>query len=246
MDPCRACTGGKITIRAETLGIDDATVYILLPFPLPHAVGNATVHAMSTIRNVCVYCGSSPGTDPRFVEAAVAFGALLARSKIGLVYGGGTVGLMGAIASAVLAKGGNVVGVIPEFLASREHVNREVSELIVTRDMHERKRIMFERSDAFVALPGGIGTLEELVEQLTWAQLGRHRKPILAANIGGFWDPLCVLLDHMNSLAFIHTASLVNLLVVDTVDDILPRLRAAARPVAEAEKFMQAGTAERM
>lgn len=201
---------------------------------------------MSTIRNVCVYCGSGPGNDPRFVEAAIGFGALLAKHGVGLVYGGGTVGLMGAIASSVIANGGKVVGVIPEFLASREHPNRDVSELIVTRDMHERKRIMFERSDAFVALPGGIGTLEELVEQLTWAQLGRHRKPILAANIAGFWDPLCVLLEHMKSLAFIHTAAQVNLLVVDKLEDILPKLRAAARPVAEAEKFMEAGTAERM
>ena len=105
---------------------------------------------------------------------------------------------------------------------------------------------MFERSDAFVALPGGIGTLEELVEQLTWAQLGRHKKPILVLNTGGFWDPLCVLLDHMSKLAFIHTASNVNLLVADSVEDILPKLLEAARDVPEAEKFMQAGTAEKL
>lgn len=201
---------------------------------------------MTTIRNICVYCGSGPGTDPRFVEAAYAFGAILAEHKIGLVYGGGTVGLMGAVASAMIAKNGKVTGVIPDFLANKEKLNRSASELIVTRDMHERKRIMFERSDAFVALPGGIGTLEELIEQLTWAQLGRHRKPILLANIGGFWDPLCALLDHMKNLAFIHSAAQVNLLVVDRVEDVLPKLRAAARPVPEAEKFMQAGTAERM
>lgn len=201
---------------------------------------------MTTIRNICVYCGSGPGTDPRFVEAAYSFGAILAEHKIGLIYGGGTVGLMGAVASAMIAKNGKVTGVIPDFLANKEKLNRSASELIVTRDMHERKRIMFERSDAFVALPGGIGTLEELIEQLTWAQLGRHRKPILAANIGGFWDPLCALLDHMKNLAFIHTATQVNLLVVERVEDILPKLRAAARPVPEAEKFMQAGTAERM
>jgi len=201
---------------------------------------------MSTIRNICVYCGSSTGTDPRFVKDAAALGSLMAGAGIGLVYGGGSVGLMGALSSAAIAKGGMVTGVIPEFLSGRERPLSDAQELIVTHDMHERKRIMFERSDAFVALPGGIGTLEELVEQLTWAQLGRHRKPILALNTGGFWDPLCALLDHMNSLAFIHTAANVNLLVADRVEDILPKLREAARKVPEAEKFMEAGTAEKL
>lgn len=201
---------------------------------------------MSTIRNICVYCGSGPGNDPRFVRDATAFGAIMADHGIGLVYGGGSVGLMGAISGAAIARGGTVTGVIPEFLSGRERPLAEAQELIVTRDMHERKRIMFERSDAFVALPGGIGTLEELIEQLTWAQLGRHMKPILALNTGGFWDPLCALLEHMTKLAFIHTAANVNLLVADRVEDILPKLRAAARSVPEAEKFMQAGTAEKL
>jgi uncharacterized protein (TIGR00730 family) len=201
---------------------------------------------MSTIRNICVYCGSSPGTDPRFTRDATTLGSLMAEAGIGLIYGGGSVGLMGAVSSATIAKGGNVTGVIPEFLSGRERPLADAQELIVTHDMHERKRIMFERSDAFVALPGGIGTLEELVEQLTWAQLGRHKKPILVLNTGGFWDPLCALLNHMGSLAFIHTASQVNLLVADRVEDVLPKLREAARPVAEAEKFMQAGTAEKL
>lgn len=201
---------------------------------------------MSTIRNICVYCGSGPGTDPRFIKDATTFGSLLAENGIGLVYGGGSVGLMGAVSSGVFAKGGSVTGVIPEFLSGRERPLADAQELIVTHDMHERKRIMFERSDAFVALPGGIGTLEELVEQLTWAQLGRHKKPILVLNTGGFWDPLCALLDHMAKLAFIHTANNVNLLVADSVDEVLPKLRAAARLVPEAEKFMQAGTAEKL
>jgi uncharacterized protein (TIGR00730 family) len=201
---------------------------------------------MSTIRNICVYCGSGPGTDPHFVKEATKFGGLLAENGIGLVYGGGSVGLMGAVSSAAIAKGGAVIGVIPEFLSGRERPLADAQELIVTHDMHERKRIMFERSDAFVALPGGIGTLEELIEQLTWAQLGRHKKPILALNTGGFWDPLCALLDHMHKLAFIHTAANVNLLVADRVEDILPKLREAARTVPEAEKFMQAGTAEKL
>jgi uncharacterized protein (TIGR00730 family) len=201
---------------------------------------------MSTIRNICVYCGSGPGTDPSFVKAATAFGAILADNDIGLVYGGGSVGLMGAVAAATLAKGGRVTGIIPEFLSNRERPFVDAQELIVTRDMHERKRIMFERSDAFVALPGGIGTLEELVEQLTWAQLGRHKKPILVANIGGFWDPLCALLDHMEKLAFIRNGLSVSLLVADTVEDILPKLFEAARPLPEAEKLMESGAAERM
>ncbi len=170
----------------------------------------------------------------------------MAESGIGLVYGGGSVGLMGAVSSGVMAKGGTVTGVIPEFLSGRERPLADAQELIVTHDMHERKRIMFERSDAFVALPGGIGTLEELIEQLTWAQLGRHKKPILVLNTGGFWDPLCALIDHMTKLAFIHTATNVNLLVAERVEDVIPKLRAAARSVPEAEKFMQAGTAEKL
>jgi uncharacterized protein (TIGR00730 family) len=201
---------------------------------------------MTAIRNICVYCGSGPGTDPRFVEAAHAFGAIMAENDIRLVFGGGSVGLMGAVAAAALAKGGQVTGVIPEFLTGVERPFADGQELIVTRDMHERKRIMFERSDAFVALPGGIGTLEELVEQLTWAQLGRHRKPILLANIGGFWDPLRALLDHMKGLDFIHTANNINLLCADRVEDILPLLKKAARKVSEAEKLMEAGTAARL
>jgi uncharacterized protein (TIGR00730 family) len=201
---------------------------------------------MTAIRNICVYCGSGSGTDPRFTEAAHALGAILAQHHIRLVYGGGSIGLMGAVASAVLAHGGEATGIIPEFLAGKERPMVDVQELIVTRDMHERKRIMFERSDAFVALPGGIGTLEELIEQLTWAQLGRHKKPILVVNIGGFWDPLRVLLDHMRDLAFIHTASNVNLLYAKDVEDVLPMLRKAASKVSEAEKLMESGTAERL
>lgn len=201
---------------------------------------------MTSIQNICVYCGSSPGTDPRFAEAAQAFGAILAEHDIRLIYGGGSVGLMGTIATTVLAQGGQVTGIIPDFLAEKERPMAELQELIFTRDMHERKRIMFERSDAFVAFPGGIGTLEELVEQLTWAQLGRHKKPILIANINGFWNPLQALLDHMKDLAFIHNANNINMLCADRVEDILPTLRKAARSVSEAEKLMEAGTAERL
>ena len=150
---------------------------------------------MSKINALCVYCGSSPGTDPAFVATARSFGKILAENEIRLVYGGGSTGLMGALAEAVLEHGGEVIGIIPEFLTQRERPRRLAQELVVTRDMHERKRKMFERADAFVALPGGVGTLEEIVEQLTWAQLGRHKKPILFANINGYWDPLLALLS---------------------------------------------------
>ncbi len=120
---------------------------------------------------------------------------------------------------------------IPDFLAAREIAKRDATELVVTNDMHERKRIMFERSDAFVALPGGLGTLEELTEQLTWSQLGRHRKPILLANIDAFWDPLLALIAHMRELAFVREGLEVDLLTADCVEDILPKLRQAAKIV---------------
>ena len=200
---------------------------------------------MSKINALCVYCGSSPGTDPAFAETARAFGKILAENGIRLVYGGGSTGLMGALADAVLKNGGDVTGIIPEFLTNREKPRRLAQELIVTRDMHERKRKMFERADGFVALPGGIGTLEELVEQLTWAQLGRHKKPILLANIKGYWDPLLTLIDHMRAQEFLPAAPRVDCLVADKVEDILPKLRDAVRHVTEAEKTM-AVPAERM
>ena len=138
---------------------------------------------MNGIKSICVYCGSGPGTNPAFVHAAREFGRILAENKIRLVYGGGSVGLMGALAMSVVDHGGIVTGIIPDFLTEREFMFQGAQEMIVTRDMHERKRLMFERADAFVALPGGIGTLEEMVEQMTWAQLGRHKKPILLANV---------------------------------------------------------------
>ncbi len=201
---------------------------------------------MSTIRTVCVYCGSGPGTDPAFMEAARRFGELLARDNVGLVYGGGSRGLMGAVANSVLDHGGRVTGIIPEFLQDREHTLKRAQEVIVTPDMHVRKQTMFDRADAFVALPGGIGTLEELVEQLTWAQLGRHKKPILILNIKKFWDPLCALLDHMRRLEFIRLELAVSLLVADGPEDILPKLHAAAAAVSEREKQGKPETVERM
>jgi len=201
---------------------------------------------MSTIKSICVYCASGPGNNPAFMEAARKLGQILAENNIRLVYGGGSVGLMGALAESVLDHGGLVTGVIPDFLVNREHMLLRVQERVMTPDMHERKRVMFERADAFVALPGGVGTLEELVEQLTWAQLGRHKKPIMILNISRFWDPLCVLLEQMEKLDFIRANLPVKLLVADRVEEILPKLFEAARLVPEAEKQMTPVADERM
>jgi len=210
------------------------------------------MHAMNKIENpnkirkICVYCGSGPGIDPAFVEGARAFGAILAKSGIGLVFGGGSVGMMGALANSVLKNGGKVTGIIPEFLVAREQAMRDADNLIITRDMHERKRKMFEMADAFVALPGGIGTLEEFVEQITWVQLGRHRKPVLLANIKGFWDPLCALIDHMKKLEFIRGDLNFDLLVATKVSDIVPILQSAAMASPESAKKMSAASADEM
>jgi uncharacterized protein (TIGR00730 family) len=201
---------------------------------------------MSTLKAVCVYCGSGPGTNPKFVESARTLGRILAENNLRLVYGGGSIGLMGAIANSVIDHGGQVTGIIPEFLKDRELMFRRAQEIVVTRDLHERKRLMFERADAFVALPGGVGTLEELVEQLTWAQLGRHKKPILLANIERFWDPLCTLFDHMRALQFIRAGLTVAPLVANRVEDILPALRDAIRHVAKDEKEIKTVEPEKL
>ena len=201
---------------------------------------------MSKIKTVCVYCGSGPGTNPRFVEAAIGLGKAMAESGIRLVYGGGSIGLMGAVATSVLDHGGTVTGIIPGFLTARENALKRVQELIVTPDMHERKRLMFEHSDAFVALPGGIGTLEELVEQLTWQQLGRHSKPVLLANIEGFWEPLLALLAHMRATQFIRASLAVDILKAERVEDILPRLQAAAARAKEGTAEMEPEIARRL
>jgi uncharacterized protein (TIGR00730 family) len=201
---------------------------------------------MIKIRTVCVYCGSGSGTSPRFIEAAIAFGKALAENGIRLVYGGGSVGMMGAVATAVLDHGGSVTGIIPDFLTQKENALTRVQEMIVTPDMHERKRLMFERSDAFVAMPGGVGTLEELVEQLTWKQLGRHEKPVLLANIDDFWEPLFDLLAHMRATEFIRQGLSFEVLKAERVEDILPRLRAAVAGVPDEAREMAPEIARRL
>ncbi|MFC0220659.1 hypothetical protein FHS82_003424 [Pseudochelatococcus lubricantis] len=195
---------------------------------------------MSTIRSICVYCGSGNGNDPIFTEEAVALGTAMAEAGIRLIYGGGSIGLMGTTARAVLEAGGEVTGIIPDFLKQRESLLKDVQETIVVPDMHTRKRLMFERADAFVALPGGIGTLEELVEQLTWSQLGRHKKPILMLDTKGFWRPLLSLFAHMNFAGFIRPGLNVTYLVAEKADDIIPMLNTAAHRGALTEPAPEA------
>lgn len=180
------------------------------------------------IRSICVYCGSRPGRDSSYMNAGRELGKSIAENGLRLIYGGGTKGIMGAVASGVLSHGGQVTGIIPEFLVDMEatrHSLGQLDELIITADMHERKHGMFERADAFVALPGGIGTLEEIVEIMTWGQLGRHEKPMVFANINGFWDPMMELIRHMTEEGFIHTSHRVQPLVIDKVADIIPAIR---------------------
>ncbi len=182
----------------------------------------------TSIRSICVYCGSSDGADPAYIEQAQLLGTALAEANIRLVYGGGGIGLMGAVAKSALAHGGKVLGIIPEFLKQHERVvaagDLEGCDLHVVPDMHTRKRLMFEEADAFVAMPGGIGTLEELVEIMTWAQLGRHTKPIALMNTKGFWNSFSSLVDEMSASGFIHNPERIKPMMVDNAADIIPAL----------------------
>lgn len=193
---------------------------------------------MTNLRSICVYCGSSDGTDPAMRAAAEALGRAMGEAGIALVYGGGDHGLMGAVARAVLAAGGSVTGIIPDFLRGKERMiddpgsKEQRLEMIVVEDMHTRKRMMFEQADAFVALPGGIGTLEELVEQMTWVQLDRHTKPVVIADVAGFWAPLLELIDHMRRQGFIRAGAEVRYQVAESVEDIIPTIRAALERAA--------------
>jgi len=204
----------------------------------------ASISVPGQKRAICVYCGSSMGSDPIYEASAGRLGSAMVAAGFDLVYGGGGTGMMGEVARSVLAAGGQVTGIIPDFLKAREAHLKTVSELIVTDDMHQRKMLMFQRADAFVAMPGGIGTLEELIEQMTWAQLGRHTKPIIIADIAGFWSPLLSLLDHMQDAAFLRLPkpdadrpALFH--VVSEVAEIVPRieglLAAARQPGPEDE-----------
>jgi uncharacterized protein (TIGR00730 family) len=179
---------------------------------------------MPRLERVCVFCGSSRGSRPVYAEAAARIGHAMAALGLGLVYGGGRVGLMGVVADAVLERGGEAVGIIPEALAHKEVAHSGLTELIVVGSMHERKALMAERSDAFLALPGGIGTFEEFFEVLTWAALGIHAKPIAVLNTDGYFDPLLALLEHARGERFVRPDHLELLLVGDEPEALVERL----------------------
>jgi uncharacterized protein (TIGR00730 family) len=185
---------------------------------------------MAPISNVCVYCGSHKGDNPVWRRAAERLGRGLAERGIGLDYGGGTIGLMGEIADSVIAAGGRVTGIIPSHLDKHEIGHRGVSELLIVESMHERKRLMFEKSDAFVVLPGGIGTLDETFEIVTWRQLHLHDKPILLVNQEGYWEPFLALIDHIVARDFASVGIKRLFGVVDDVDEVLDTLDAASAP----------------
>jgi uncharacterized protein (TIGR00730 family) len=179
-----------------------------------------------SLRHVCVFCGSRSGLRPEYQDAARTLGAELARRGLTLVYGGGSIGLMGAVADAVLAGGGRVTGVIPQALATKELAHAGASELHVVPSMHARKAMMAELADAFVALPGGFGTFEELFEIITWAQLGIHAKPIGLLNVGGYYDHLLSFVDHAVAERFVHPSNRALLVASASTDDLLAQLNA--------------------
>ena len=190
--------------------------------PLPE---NANTKSHATNFSMCVYCGSRPGVDPRFAQSARDTGSLIGSQGWELVYGGGKVGLMGMVADATLDAGGTVYGVIPQTLIDKEVGHTGLTELHVVDNMHTRKTMMFERADAFVALPGGIGTFEELFEIWTWYQLGMHRKPFGLLNVAGYYDPLIAMLDSMVAQGFLNPAVRELLQVGTDVAELLQRLK---------------------
>lgn len=179
---------------------------------------------MANVTSVCVYCASSNRVDPAFLDGAARFGGILAEHSIRLVYGGGSLGLMGRCADGVMQAGGTVLGIIPEVLYHVEVHNGNLTELRVVPDMHSRKAMMFRESDAFVVLPGGVGTLDELIEVLCWRQLNIHSKPVIIVNQDGYWDPLLKLIDHVVAQKFAGEQTTEFYEVVDTVEDVLPKL----------------------
>lgn len=199
---------------------------------------------MTRLQAICVFCGSNYGTNGVFREAAAAFGKVLAENNIRLVYGGGGIGLMGQIATAVHDAGGQITGIVPRALEKIELQYQGADEKIVTENMHDRKRNMFDLADAFVVLPGGIGTLEETVEVLSWAYLGFHHKPILLLNIDDYWKPFLALIDHIIEQGFAKPDILPNpspdelVLVVDQIEDVLPILERALESRAENGKMV--------
>ena len=173
------------------------------------------------MERICVFCGASPGGRPAYREATAQLARVLAAEGIGVVYGGGGVGLMGALADAVIAEGGDLTGVIPRSLVHREIAHRDVMDMRVVGSMHERKALMAELADAFIALPGGIGTLEELFEVYTWAQLGIHAKPLALLDVAGYYEPLSAFLDHAVTQRFLRAETRAMLSIADSLDAVL-------------------------
>lgn len=190
---------------------------------------------MAQIRSLCVYCGASDRGRESHRDAAIRFGAILANAGVRLIFGGGRVGLMGMMADSALQAGGEVVGIIPRFLDQVEVGHTACTRLIVTANMHERKEKMAELSDGFVILPGGLGTLDETFEILTWKQLQLHDKPIVVADVDGFWGPLVGLIDNLVAENYAHAENRALFSVVDTVEDVLPTLEAMPDPVMEVD-----------
>ncbi len=184
------------------------------------------------MKSICVYCGSKTGESPVYAEAARTLGAALAAEGVTLVYGGGRVGLMGVLADACLKAGGEVIGVIPDFLAEKEVAHMGVQDMRVVSSMHERKQLMADLSDGFIALPGGLGTLEELFEIWTWSQLGRHADPVGLYNVHGYFDALLAFLDHVAGEGFVERRHRDLLTVSGDIGDLIARMRAAEHPGA--------------
>ena len=188
---------------------------------------------MTSITSLCVFCGSKVGKDPAFSTAAVELGRLMADRGVRLVYGGGGIGLMGVLSDAVLESGGEVQGVIPDFLDRYGVANPNLTETVITGSMHERKQKMFELSDGFVVLPGGLGTLDETIEVITWKQLQLHPKPVVVVNVGGYWDPLAALVDGVIAGGFAHPGINQLFTMVDGVGGVFEALDSAPEPKAE-------------
>ena len=189
------------------------------------------------LKSICVFCGSNPGNDPAYLEAAIALGKIIAAHGYKLVYGGAEVGLMGAVADAALEAGGHVIGVMPRALVEKEIAHKGLSELHEVSSMHERKALMADLSDGFIALPGGVGTLEEIFEIWTWAQLGHHDKPLAFMNVSGFYNPLCAFLDHQSEEGFVRKGHRDMAIFSDDADEILKAFASYDAP--ELQKWVE-------
>lgn len=185
------------------------------------------------MKQVCIFCGSYQGTQPIYMTVAHQMGIGLAQRGLGLIYGGGRVGLMGAVADGTLSAGGKVTGVIPQSLVDRELAHTGLTELHVVTSMHQRKALMADLADAFIAMPGGFGTLDELFEIITWVQLGFHQKPIALLNVGGYFDPLIIFIDHMATEGFIKSQHRTAVMVKNDVESLLDALSTYEPPVLD-------------